>query len=139
MKYQLSCQVCQAIYSELIKTDFKTISLIACQAASLAQKKKDLGAKAWKIIFDYGIENDLLSFLIKHGDLNKADHQIIITVVEGNQKGKVYNCIGYEICQECGDTLDTIWYDPPFPSCQEKHLAWTQEKAEAAIKNLDLE
>lgn len=92
----------------------------------LAEMKKQT-PKVWDLLF--GNNNLILNFLVEHsGYLSK--HQVCLV----DQQDRLFNIIG-EVCSDCKMELGTLWYEPPFDSCHQKHLDYW-EKRKQKLKEL---
>ena len=118
--YKYQCLDCNLSH----EVSFKSTLKILCQAISASHELsaiKHNRPKSWQLFFK-NESNPVLNFLMEHGD--PVNHQVCVI----NPKGQIFNALCQEICPDCKSGLDSLYYEPPFDPCHQKHLDYATKK-----------
>ena len=123
--YQYRCLACNISYEVLSKSTLKILYQAISPSNELAAIKHNR-PKSWQLFFK-NESNPLLDFLIEHGD--PINHQVCVI----NPKGQIFNAIGGEVCPDCKDRLDSLYHEPPFDPCHQKHIDYATKKGTSGL------
>jgi len=122
--YQYQCLDCNAIL-DLGEFSSKAALKVLYQAISNGQGLTEIKAtrpKVWQLLFKD--VHPLLDFLTEHSYYHGKQHQVCVITPEG----RIFDSIGNEICPDCKDSLESIYYAPPFDPCYQKHVDYLKKK-----------
>lgn len=127
--YRYHCYTCAAkgrdsSYQIELTSGSKTWRVL-CNAISnghsLAETRKKR-PQVWKLLFK---DDPLLTYLADHSSYDyDGEHHLCVI----DDKGVIRNAVGHEICPDCREGLDSLWYEPPFDPCRPKHLSHIEKR-----------